>query len=62
MRHRWLWYGLDANQVQCSGVCWCLSRQLLASQLAFERIEVDVIKYFWSWQRHWPKHIDPKHL
>lgn len=62
MGYLWLWVGSDAKQEQCSGVLWCLSRQLLRSQLALEGIQVDTIEHFWPWQRHWPKRINPKHL
>ena len=62
MWHWWLWYGLDAAHVQCSGARWCLSRQLLRSELAAEGIQVDRTQHFWPWQRHWPNRINNTHL
>ena len=62
MRFWWLWYGLDANHVQSSGVRQCLSRQRLCFDLALEGIQLDKAQHLWPWQRYWPKHIDDKHL
>ena len=62
MRFWWLWYGLDANHVQSSGVRQCLNRQRLCFDLALEGIQLDKAQHLWPWQRYWPKHIDDKHL
>ena len=62
MWHWWLWYGLDATHSQCSGARWCLSRQLLRSELALEGIQVDRMQHFWPWQHHWPTRINKTHL
>ena len=48
--------------VQCSGARWCLSRQLLRSELAAEGIQVDRTQHLWPWQRHWPNRINNTHL
>ena len=62
MWHWWVWFGVDAKHIQCSGICQCPSRQLLRSDLALEGIQLDRAQHLWPWQRYWPKRIDDKHL
>ena len=62
MWHWWVWFGVDAKYIQCSGICQCPSRQLLRSKLALEGIELDLGEPLWPWHRSWPKHIKNKHL